>query len=226
MQSFVGTSGWLYSWNKEGTLDWYVQNSGLNAVELNASFYRFPFPNQVKGWSLRAGSLAWVVKVNRLVTHIHMLNESAEAIYAKFLDFFKPLDSRIALYLLQMPPHFTTNMKERFEEFARKFNDKKIAVEFRHESWYNFDFSKLDFKGVVVSPDSPEISRQVWLKNGTVYLRFHGRRSWYSYNYSKQELGEMAEKAKALRPSRIFAFFNNNHDMLGNARVFAQLLGE
>jgi uncharacterized protein YecE (DUF72 family) len=34
----------------------YVTNSELNAVELNASFYRFPFPTMVKSWSMRAFS--------------------------------------------------------------------------------------------------------------------------------------------------------------------------
>ncbi len=50
MKFYVGTSGWAYKWNKGGNLEWYLENSGLNAVELNASFYRFPFPNQIKGW--------------------------------------------------------------------------------------------------------------------------------------------------------------------------------
>ncbi|MGC8888894.1 MAG: DUF72 domain-containing protein [Candidatus Micrarchaeia archaeon] len=49
----------------------------LNAIELNASFYRFPFPNQVKGWSAKDNSLTWVIKINRLITHTHMLNEKA-----------------------------------------------------------------------------------------------------------------------------------------------------
>ncbi|RLF12723.1 MAG: DUF72 domain-containing protein, partial [Thermoprotei archaeon] len=39
MRVYIGTSGWLYDWNLDGSLDWYVKNSGLNAVELNASFY-------------------------------------------------------------------------------------------------------------------------------------------------------------------------------------------
>ena len=37
---FVGTSGWLYDWNLGSSLDWYAEFSGLNAVELNASFYK------------------------------------------------------------------------------------------------------------------------------------------------------------------------------------------
>ena len=49
MEVFVGTSGWSYGWNKGGNLDWYLRNSHLNAVELNASFYRFPNRNQIAG---------------------------------------------------------------------------------------------------------------------------------------------------------------------------------
>ncbi len=214
----------MYQWNKEGTLDWYIGNSGLNAIELNASFYRFPFPNQVKGWSAKGGSLTWVVKVNRLVTHIHMLNDKATDLFDRFLELFKPLDPHIALYLLQMPPKFTANMEHRLMDFTKSFNEKKLAVEFRHESWYSFDFSKLPFKGVIVSPDSPDINGTVFSKNNSVYLRFHGRGSWYSYKYSARELKGMAEKAEAANPTRIFAFFNNNHDMLANAKEFLKIL--
>jgi len=60
MEIFVGTSGWMYSWNKGGNFDWYIQNSNLNAVELNASFYRFPFPNQIIGWSKKGRNLRWI----------------------------------------------------------------------------------------------------------------------------------------------------------------------
>ncbi|MGC8556152.1 MAG: DUF72 domain-containing protein, partial [Conexivisphaera sp.] len=65
---YVGTSGWSYSWNPDG-IGWYAENSGLNAVELNASFYRFPFPSMVRGWSRRSG-LRWSIKVHRSVTHV------------------------------------------------------------------------------------------------------------------------------------------------------------
>lgn len=38
MDFFVGISGWYFSWNKEHNMEWFVANSGLNMVELNASF--------------------------------------------------------------------------------------------------------------------------------------------------------------------------------------------
>jgi len=58
----VGTSGWYYDWNPDLSLDWYVQNSGLNAIELNASFYRFPYKNQITSWARNGRSLSWAVK--------------------------------------------------------------------------------------------------------------------------------------------------------------------
>jgi uncharacterized protein YecE (DUF72 family) len=57
MKCFVGTSGWFYSWNPEGSFDWFVTNSGLNAVELNMSFYRYGYPNMVRGWALEVREL-------------------------------------------------------------------------------------------------------------------------------------------------------------------------
>ncbi|MEM0159684.1 MAG: DUF72 domain-containing protein [Candidatus Micrarchaeaceae archaeon] len=224
MKAFVGTSGWLYGWNKESSLEWYAKNSGLNAIELNASFYRFPFPNQVVGWRKTGGMLRWSIKVNRIVTHIHMLNDKAIATYEKFIEIFKPLDDIVEFYLFQMPPRFSILQKERLEDFVKSFDQKRIALEFRNRSWYDFDFDKMDFGGAIVSPDSPEISRIVFAKNGLEYIRFHGRRYWYSYKYSKGELEEMADLAIAKKPRKIMAFFNNNHDMLANAREFASCL--
>ncbi|MEM0148558.1 MAG: DUF72 domain-containing protein, partial [Candidatus Micrarchaeaceae archaeon] len=219
MQCYVGTSGWLYDWNKAGSLDWYIENSGLNAIELNASFYRFPFPNQVKSWAAKGADLAWSVKVNRLITHVHMLNEKSINLFENFLELFKPLDNYISFYLFQMPPKFDSTLASRLEEFARLFNAQKFAVEFRNESWYNYDFSKLDFKGSVVSLDSPEV-RKIWAGNGIIYMRFHGRREWYSYAYSKAELKSIADELFVLKPKNVFAFFNNDHNMLENAREF------
>lgn len=30
MKIYVGTSGWLYSWNEGRSFEWYVENSKLN----------------------------------------------------------------------------------------------------------------------------------------------------------------------------------------------------
>ena len=109
VEYFIGTSGWMYDWNPDG-FEWYVKNSSLNAVELNVSFYRFPFSSQVLGWLRRTpDGFMWAVKVNRWITHRFRLNERALGTWSKFYELFKPLRHRIRFYLFQLPPSFIPN---------------------------------------------------------------------------------------------------------------------
>ena len=223
---FVGTSGWYYSWNPDG-FDWYIENSGLNAVELNASFYRFPFPNQVKSWSRKTpDGFRWSIKVNKLITHTFQFGERSLVSWRKFLKLFKPLDDKIDFYLFQLPPHHSTKMMEKIEKFYQKTGlGERFALEPRHNEWFNTEVEKWgkDLGLTLVSVDSPEF-RWVFLTSDYVYMRVHGRGSWYSHKYSKAELEEIAGKIISRRPKREYVFFNNNHDMLNNAREFLGLL--
>jgi len=225
MELFVGTSGWFYSWNKEKTLDWFVRNSGLNAIELNASFYRFPFPNQIKAWAKKGKSLRWAIKVNRLVTHQYKFNNQALAIWKKFARLFEPLDNFIDFYLFQLPPSFV-NIKKAIS-FAEKIKLKeRFALEPRNkkiiENLKTKEIEKLNEKITLVSLDSPDF--QIIFPGKIVYLRMHGRSSWYSHNYSKKELKEICKKIKEARPEKTYVFFNNNHNMLNNAKTMLNLL--
>ncbi|MEM0225096.1 MAG: DUF72 domain-containing protein, partial [Desulfurococcaceae archaeon] len=140
MEIYVGTSGWLYDWNEGASLDWYVEESGLNAVELNASFYRFPYRNQVKTWSIKGKNLKWSIKVHRSITHMRKFSEKSINTWNKFFDLFKAMDDIIDFYLFQLPPNYTCK-KENLEKIAYFSSHVKLgsrmAVEFRHESCFN-----------------------------------------------------------------------------------------
>lgn len=100
MKFFVGTSGWYYDWNNDLNLDWYINNSRLNAVELNASFYRFPFPNQIKSWVRKGSHLRWAIKVSRLITHQFKFSEKSIEAWQRFYDLFSVMEDLIDYYLL------------------------------------------------------------------------------------------------------------------------------
>jgi uncharacterized protein YecE (DUF72 family) len=104
MEVYVGTSGWSYSWNEGGDFTWFIENSGLNTVELNASYYLFPFPNQIKSWAERGSSIRWSIKVNRLVTHQFKFSDKGLNNWSKFKRLFEPLDEYVDFYLFQLPP--------------------------------------------------------------------------------------------------------------------------
>ncbi len=228
VEVYVGTSGWMYDWNLGGNFDWYAKHSGLNAVELNASFYRFPFPNQVVSWSRKGKHLRWAVKVHRSITHLRRLNPQALEIAKKFLDLFKPLDPYTDFYLFQLPPSFAKNDTniERIKFFVRELGlGARFAIEFRHPSWFNEDTVDLcrSLGITVVSIDSPQTT---WIvsSNDIVYLRLHGKYVWYAHDYTYEELLELAKAVLELDPRKVYVFFNNDHWMLENARTMLNLL--
>lgn len=226
MEIYVGTSGWMYSWNEKGNLDWYIENSSLNSVELNASFYRFPYENQIKSWSKKGVSLRWSVKVHRLITHKFKLNDEAKESFKRFLELFKPMDSLIDFYLFQLPPSFGPENFEKIISFFEIFNKEKIVIEFRNKKWFDIDLEELGIKNYlfISSIDSPNFQKKIFNINGVIYLRFHGRESWYQYEYSEDELKEIGDIIKKKKPKKVYAYFNNDHAMLKNAKLFFKIL--
>jgi len=228
LKIYIGTSGWLYDWNEGASLDWYIEESGLNSVELNASFYRFPFRNQVKSWARKGRVLRWSIKVHRSITHTRKMSEKALEIWTKFYDLFRVMDDIVDFYLFQLPPNYTCKKEnlERIELFNSTTKlGNRLAVEFRHESCFNNDITKWAEKtGVtVVSIDAP-IAHWITSSSNTVYLRMHGREVWYGYEYSEREIEEVAREIIELKPERVYVFFNNNHWMLENARYMKRVL--
>lgn len=227
MKIYVGTSGWLYSWNQGKNFEWYVENSNLNSVEINMSFYRFPFQNQIKGWANKGENINFSIKVHRKITHILKLNQESLSVWNDFKNLFLPLEAKISFYLFQMPPSFSTEFFERVKKFFHNFKEKeKFAIEFRNKSWFSDEWvKKIENLGLIfVSVDSPQIKSYIVKTNDVIYLRFHGRKSWYSHNYTDEELKEIVFKIKNLKPERVYAYFNNNHNMLSNAQKFYNML--
>ncbi|MEM0095687.1 MAG: DUF72 domain-containing protein [Candidatus Bathyarchaeia archaeon] len=229
MEYFIGTSGWFYSWNLNESFDWFVRFSGLNAVELNMSFYRFPFPNMIRSWAVKGKALRWAIKVNRLITHTFKFGQRAFESWQKFHSLFSPLESNIDFYLFQLPPSMTPKSQQAIEEFITKTNlGKKFALEVRNIKWFNKEYvdwaSKLGITWVSV--DSPDYPLDVYNTNGIVYERMHGRTAWYSHYYIDEELREVAEKILSTKPEKVYVFFNNNHAMLENARRMQKILAE
>lgn len=226
---YIGTSGWRYAWNPNG-LKWYVEHSGFNAVELNMSFYSFPREKQVENWKKVGGSLSWAIKVHRSITHMRRLNEKSIPVWKRFRERFRPLEEVIDFYLFQLPPSlsFSETIYRRLADYSRLC--EKIALEPRNKTWFTTEVVKsLSELGVyIVTPDSPIFEGLpdigVVVSRGTVYVRMHGRLTWYNYGYLDDELEEVAEKIIDAKPERAYVFFNNNHDMLRDGRKLKEII--
>jgi len=230
LKAFVGTSGWAYSWNLGGNFEWFAKNSGLNAVELNASFYRFPFPNQVKSWKKKTENfnpnLRWSIKVNRLITHVFKFSERALSTWKKFEKLFEPLNEQIDFFLFQLPPSLTSKFAPKLKIFIEKVKlEERFALEVRNLDWFQEKWVEWASElGVTwVSVDSPDFPLEVYSSNRIVYERMHGRTAWYSHYYSDEELKEVANNILKVKPKKAYVFFNNDHAMLENAQRMLEL---
>ena len=224
---YVGTSGWLYGWNRDGSLDWYVEQSGLNAVELNMSFYRYPSRRAVESWAERGRRLAWSIKVNRLITHVYRFSEKALDAWKRFEGLFSPMDHMIHHYLFQLPPSLSPRSASRIEAFTTKTElGTRLALEWRNPEWFEEKWvSWAEKLGVtLVSVDSPDLPKTIMMSGTTIYLRMHGRTAWYSHDYTDEELTEVAERILQSSPRKVYVYFNNDHAMLKNARRMLNIL--
>ena len=74
-------------------------------------------------------------------------------------------------------------------------NPQGLAVEFRNESWLTREiyFLLKEYGVVYCNADSPKTGLNDWITSDIAYIRLHGRKSWYSYNYSESELSEISK---------------------------------
>lgn len=241
MNYYIGTSGWTYphwfglfypeDWPKSKWFEYYARH--FSSVEINATFYR-TFKNQTyERWYEKAPSnFVYVLKAPRLITHRkYLLNVEADV--QAFWRSARLLKEKLGLILLQLAPG-TPYDPERLRKALLAFDEpSKVAVEFRHQRWMKEETRALltELGVVFCSAESPQSKLQDWLTSESGYLRLHGRGQWYAYNYSDDELQEiaiLARRLKAQGAKQIFIFFNNDFEgyAVQNAAVLKRILQE
>jgi len=222
---FIGTSGWMYDhWKgrfypenlpKKSWFDYYA--SQFSAVEVNATFYGTFKDQTYHNWRQRAPQgFGYILKAPRLITHRKYLLDVNENIQA-FYNSCSLLEDKFEMILLQVAPNTPYDL-ERLNQALLSFPDPgRVAVEFRRSEWLNQDaMSVLRTIGTTIcNVDSPQQKISDNLTSQRAYLRLHGRNHWYAYNYSEDELREIAALAQELIRKgavRVYIFFNNDFE--------------
>lgn len=231
----IGTSGWSYdSWtgdfypkgtSKSDMLEYYVQQ--FNSVEINATFYRLPFENMVKGWRNKApDDFSYSVKGSRQITHYNKMKDIDEYL-SKFLERIEGLEDALGTIFWQFPPSFKKNF-DRLENFLGKLPDKhRYAFEFRHVSWLDDDVYELLGQNncAIVWQSSAKMLDDCTPTADFIYIRFHGLQGGYKYSYKKEDLAPWADIVQRHLEEGTEAriYFNNTG---GNASESAHMMEE
>src|SRR5205807_2467718 len=150
---------------------------------------------------------------------------------------------RLLGVLCQLPQatHNTSGHRDWLERLAKEFAGSRLAVEFRHRSWFHPEIASwlgerdVDLVAVDV-PDLPAIyPRGLVQSTSRLYVRFHSRLAdnWYhpdkgryNYDYTNQELGEWIEAIRRSVSEKVFLLFNNcqRSQAAANAQRMRELL--
>jgi uncharacterized protein YecE (DUF72 family) len=222
---YIGTSGWTYDhWKgrfypeklaRSHWFDYYATQ--FSSVEVNATFYRTFKDQTYLKWKQRAPQgFGYVLKAPRLITHRKFLLDVEELIQA-FYRSCTLLEDKFELILLQVAPQTPYDLP-RLKVALQAFPDpSQVAVEFRRDQWLNRDTLDLlqSFGAVMCNVDSPRQKLTNYLTSDRAYLRMHGRKHWYSYNYTPTEIVEIAGLSRQLvqrGAKRVYIFFNNDFE--------------
>jgi uncharacterized protein YecE (DUF72 family) len=239
----IGCSGWSYDhWiepfyppdlNRKDWLKYYAEY--FSTVEVNMTFYRFPFPNILKSWRAKTPpSFKFTFKANRLITHVKKF-EDTEELVKRFMTLLQLVGDKRACILWQLPPsmHFTASTVQLLDSFLSTLEPSGVhhIIEFRHTSWWNDETYTLlrNHNASFCIVSAPSLPKDFVITSDIAYIRFHGVTEWYRHNYSREELEEWATQIRGAKNcNEIYCYFNNDYEAYAprNAMVLQSILEE
>jgi uncharacterized protein YecE (DUF72 family) len=225
---FAGTSGLVLpvpnkqfyppEFKDKSRLTYYA--SLFNSIEVNSSFYKVPMASTVRNWADQVPEdFKFTFKLWRGITHEKGLVFNPDDV-SRFVQVINQVGAKKGCLLIQFPPSLKAIMQPQLENLlnavAQADPEKqwKVALEFRHSSWYEENtFDLLDHFGYgIVLHDKPGSAPDLAESDlDFKYLRFHGPKGDYRGQYEDDFLFEYAEKMQDWlnEGQTIFAYFNN-----------------
>ena len=218
---WVGVSGFSYaSWKgtfyprdmkPDGMLQAY--STKLNSVEVNSSFYSMPNEKTTLKWAhLTPEYFRFSFKANRRITHFMKLrNVKDETRY--FMKGLEPLKEKLGCVLFQLPPFLKQDVGILETFLSENSGALKLALEFRHESWFTAEAKKLleKYNAALCVADTEDMKPV--FENTADFAYFRLRHD----EYSKTELKTWAERIGNLAERATDCFVYFKHDETGKA---------
>lgn len=234
----IGTSGWSYpDWRGKfyprglAAGRWLGHYATVfDTVELNATFYRLPPPEQFAKWAAQVpDGFLFSVKASRQITHLHRLKDCGELL-RHFFDAARALGGKLGSILYQLPPRLpfdATLLTSFIKLLPRKLSH---VIEFRDASWFCEEtFALLREDGIALClSDLPGSEAPMIVTAPPAYLRFHGGKR-YRDDYPAKDLDALATQLRkwSNENTSSFVYFNNTAagHAVENARSLRKALG-
>src|SRR5690242_1237429 len=222
MTVWIGTSGWQYDDWREPVYGGAPQRRWLElyaerfaTVESNNAFYRLPERRTFQAWAERTpDDFAMAVKVSRYLTHIKRLRAPAEPV-DRFVGRVGGLGGKLGPVLVQLPPQLERDRARLVRTLDRFPSSMRVAVEFRHDSWFTDDIRAVlaEREVALCLADRRGVLGPVWRTASWTYLRFHQGLVRPRPSYGDAALESWARRLADLwsPDEEAWVYFNNDH---------------
>lgn len=198
-------------------LEYYAER--FDTVELNATTYRLPKPEQIERWcALVPPDFRYTVKLSRLITHRQTLPPRVDEFIANYFARSACFQSgKIAQILVQFPPYLERDDEHLAAFIAKLSPEYRYVMEFRNASWFcepvraMLESTKIGF----CIHDYPGLRVPHWVtRSDLAYIRLHGYSGLYVGSYPKRVLQRWAKECLALSAAErdVYVYFNNDTD--------------
>lgn len=229
----IGTAGWSIprqvagKFPIEGTaLERYAAR--FDAAEINSSFHR---PHRESTWQRWHDSVPanfrFSVKVPKSITHGRKLVDCAD-LTKDFLAQSKPLGSKLAVLLVQLPPKlaFEADVAAAFFSDLGRRTKARLVCEPRHPSWFTSEAEALlnehRVARVAADPAVCDAGAVPGGWNGLSYWRLHGSPVVYRSSYLDRidsYAGKIRQAAEA--EADVWCIFDNTASSAGAGDALA-----
>ena len=241
MEIQCGCSGYHYDeWKekfypkelaKDKWLDFYAEH--FNLLEINNTFYQLPEKSTVKFWYDHTPlAFKFSVKGSQYITHQKKLklDDDLKEAVENFHKRVRYLGNKLEIILWQLPGNLHVD-QQKLDKFCKLLDKKNRHVfEFRHASWFDDEVMDLlkahDVACCAISSPDEELPEDIKETTDFVYIRMHGKKEWYNYDYDGRELNGWLRKIRNTQASEAFILFNNtaHHHAVENGKKLQQML--
>lgn len=192
----IGCAKWnktdLKGFYPKGTKDELTYYSTqFNSIELNATFYSMPSPEQVLTWKDKTpADFKFFPKIPNTVSHYRRLLNITDVV-TQFATSVLNFDEKLGMVFLQLHDNFKPKDFERLEKFIQDWpKEVPLAIELRNSEWFADEeifnktmdlFEKHNITNIIVDTAGRRDMLHMRLTTPTAFIRYVGANAESDY---------------------------------------------
>lgn len=220
----VGCAKWnktdLKGFYPKGTKDeltYYATQ--FNSIELNATFYGMPSPEQIQTWKEKTpADFKFFPKITNTVSHFRRLLNITDVV-TQFATAILNFDEKLGMVFLQLHDNFKPKDYERLEKFVKDWpKEVPLAIELRNNEWFSDEaifkkicdlFEEFKITNIIVDTAGRRDMLHMRLTTPVAFIRYVGANAESDYT----RLDDWLERIKTWKEEgleKLYFFVHQN----------------